>query len=180
MDNGIQAPARFRACLKMWRQASLPAVEGGILPPGKTVHLSKRSHFTMTFPVATQFRRAGSPGSTSAKMADATIFRQALSRNDAVESWERTRPACCRRRRAVGFVRPFATPFGEANGSSKRLRRDAANHTPEACAPIPTASFRLSIGKNKAQINVGDPFFRGVKRRAPQRQEKLDGNRRRE
>jgi hypothetical protein len=64
----------------MWRQASLPAVEGGILPPGKTVHLSKRSHFTMTFPVATQFRRAGSPGSTSAKMADATIFRQALKR----------------------------------------------------------------------------------------------------
>src|ERR1039457_1769935 len=62
----------------MWRQASLPAVEGGILPPGKTVHLSKRSHFTMTIPVATQFRRAGSPGSTSAKMADATIFRQAL------------------------------------------------------------------------------------------------------
>jgi len=35
----------------MWRQASLPAVEGGILPPGKTIHLSKRSHFTMTFPV---------------------------------------------------------------------------------------------------------------------------------
>jgi hypothetical protein len=65
----------------MWRQASLPAVEGGILPPGKTVHLSKRSHFTMTFPVATQFRRAGSPGSTSAKMADATIFRQALKSN---------------------------------------------------------------------------------------------------
>jgi hypothetical protein len=63
----------------MWRQASLPAVEGGILPPGKTIHLSKRSHFTITFPVATQFRRAGSPGSTSAKMADATIFRQALS-----------------------------------------------------------------------------------------------------
>jgi hypothetical protein len=38
-------------CLAMWRQASLPAVEGGILPPGKTVHLSQRSHFTMTFPV---------------------------------------------------------------------------------------------------------------------------------
>src|ERR1035438_9278635 len=71
--------SNLRACLKMWRQASLPAVEGGILPPGKTVHLSKHSHFTMTFPVATQFRRAGSPGSTSAKMADATIFRQALN-----------------------------------------------------------------------------------------------------
>jgi hypothetical protein len=62
----------------MWRQASLPAVEGGILPSGKNVHLSKRPHFTMTFPVATQLRRAGSPGSMSAKMADAAIFRQAL------------------------------------------------------------------------------------------------------
>jgi hypothetical protein len=77
------------------------------------------------------------------------IFRQALSRNDAVESWERTRPACCRRRRAVGFVPPFATPFGEANGSSKHLRRDAANHTPEACAPIPTAWIRLSFGTTR-------------------------------
>jgi hypothetical protein len=70
----------FRACLKMWRQASLPAVEGGILPPGKNVHLSKRSHFTITFRVTTRFRRAGSPGSTSARMADATIFRQALKK----------------------------------------------------------------------------------------------------
>ena len=74
-----RACAALRAGLKMWRQASLPAVEGGILPPGKTVRLSKRLHFTVTVQVATRFRRAGSTSSTSAKMADATIFRQALS-----------------------------------------------------------------------------------------------------
>jgi hypothetical protein len=33
----------------------------------------------MISPVATPFRRAGSPGSTSARMADATVFRQALN-----------------------------------------------------------------------------------------------------
>jgi hypothetical protein len=69
----------LRACLKMWRQASLPAVEGGILPPGKTIRMMARSNLPVIFPVATPFRRAGSPGSTSAKMADATVFRQALS-----------------------------------------------------------------------------------------------------
>jgi hypothetical protein len=63
----------------MWRQASLPAVEGGILLPGKIVHRSKRLPFALTFWVAHKFRRAGSPGSTSAKMADATIYGQALT-----------------------------------------------------------------------------------------------------
>jgi len=62
----------------MWRQASLPAVEGGILPPGKTVREQTSAILTAVGFVATQFRRAGSPGSTSARMADATIFRQAL------------------------------------------------------------------------------------------------------
>jgi len=30
----------LRACLKMWRQASLPAVEGGSLPPGSIVRMA--------------------------------------------------------------------------------------------------------------------------------------------
>src|ERR1039457_5444392 len=88
----------------MWRQASLPAVEGGILPPGKTVHLSKRSHFTMTFPMATQFRRAGSPGSTSAKMADATIFRQALKWRSAGWNLEAIQLVCRLRNSALNGV----------------------------------------------------------------------------
>ena len=62
----------------MWRQASLPAVEGGILPPGKNTGRVKRPNGPVVFFAATWFRRAGSPGSTSAKMADATIFRPAL------------------------------------------------------------------------------------------------------
>ena len=91
----ILTPAlSLRVCLKMWRQASLPAVEGGILPPVKIVHLSKRSHFIITFPMATQFRRAGSPGSTSAKMADATIFRQAL-REKRFQFFGKTKAASC-------------------------------------------------------------------------------------
>jgi hypothetical protein len=62
----------------MWRQASLPAVEGGILPPGKKLRLAKRSELTGISFVVTPVRRAGSHGSTSAKMADATFFRPAL------------------------------------------------------------------------------------------------------
>ena len=63
----------------MWRRASLPAVEGGILPPGRIARRLKRFMVTMIFFMATRFRRAGSLGSTSAKMADATIFRHALN-----------------------------------------------------------------------------------------------------
>jgi len=62
-------------CLKMWRQASLPAAEGGILPPGKNVRRVESSGLTVVFQVATRFRRAGSHGSTSAKMAEAAIFQ---------------------------------------------------------------------------------------------------------
>jgi hypothetical protein len=56
----------------------LPAVEGGILPPGKKLRQAKRFGFTKVSSVTTPIRRAGSHGSTSAKMADATFFRQAL------------------------------------------------------------------------------------------------------
>jgi hypothetical protein len=71
--------SNLRACLKMWRQASLPAVEGGILPPGKKLRRAKRSEFTGVSFVVTPIRRAGSHGSTSAKKADATFFRPVLS-----------------------------------------------------------------------------------------------------
>ena len=57
-----------------------PAVEGGILPPGKSVQRSKRFALTNVFAPATTFRRAGRAGSTSAKMPDATLFRPALKR----------------------------------------------------------------------------------------------------
>ncbi len=78
----------------MWRQASLPAVEGGILPPGKYARIVKCSMITVVFSLKMRCLRAGrrravaalwraakaeSHGSTSAKMADATIFRHALS-----------------------------------------------------------------------------------------------------
>jgi hypothetical protein len=63
----------------MWRQASLPAVEGGILPPEKKLRRAKRSEFTGVSFVVMPVRRAGSHGSTSAKMADATFFKQPLA-----------------------------------------------------------------------------------------------------
>ena len=55
-----------------------PAVEDGILPSGKTVRLPETSDFARLIASRRFFRRAGRTGSTSAKMADATIFRQAL------------------------------------------------------------------------------------------------------
>ena len=61
--------------------------------------------------------------------------RPNLSRIDAVENGERTRPACCRRRRAVGLVPPFCPHRSVKGMVGRRLRRDATNHTPEACAP---------------------------------------------
>jgi len=51
-------------------------VAAGILPPGKTLRWAKRSDFTEVLSVVTPIRRAGSLGSTSAKMADATFFKR--------------------------------------------------------------------------------------------------------
>lgn len=49
---------------------------------------------------------------------------------------ERTRPACRRRRRVVGFVQPFSLHCLEKQFVHESLRRDAANDTPEAVLPI--------------------------------------------
>ena len=49
-----------------------PAVEVGILPPGKTVHPTNSFDF-IRLVADDVFRRAGSHGSTTAKMADARI-----------------------------------------------------------------------------------------------------------
>jgi hypothetical protein len=66
-----------------------PAVEAGILstlrslatedgPPGKTVRLAETPDVSRLIARRRCFRRAGRTGSTSAKMADATIFKHAL------------------------------------------------------------------------------------------------------
>jgi hypothetical protein len=147
----------------MWRQASLPAVEGGILPPGKNVHLSKRSHFTITFPVATRFRRAGSPGSTSARMADATIFRQAPRDYifDKLSKATATTPSPRQPGRGLG-VRGFELenhrpPPHEPPGSAgvppasrkpknRTCRRDAS--APRNCATVQGFKARNSVWEN--------------------------------
>jgi hypothetical protein len=131
----------------MWRQASLPAVEGGILPPGKNVHLSKRSYFTMAFPVATQFRRAGSHGSTSAKMADATIFRQALKTER--ETWPRKSTEGAKKQKqkfrkqktGQALVSVFCFPHFHFGFSS----------LPESCAQAEQRFFQKIIGGVRGQ-----------------------------
>jgi len=42
------------------------------------------------------------------------------------------------------------------------LRRDAANRTPEACAPISTASFQLKAGSITDQIASPDQQWLGI------------------
>jgi hypothetical protein len=81
----------------MWRQASLPAIEGGILPPGKKLRRAKRLGFTEVSSVATPIRRAGSHGSTSAKMADATFFRPALKKKQNRRNLRNLRISACQR-----------------------------------------------------------------------------------
>jgi hypothetical protein len=81
----------------MWRQASLPAIEGGILPPGKKLRRAKRLGFTEVSSVATPIRRAGSHGSTSAKMADATFFRPALKKKQNRRNLRNLRISVCQR-----------------------------------------------------------------------------------
>ncbi len=65
-----------RRLSQMWWWASLPAVEGGILPSGKNARNVNGSMITVIFSIIALSRRAGSHGSTSAKMADATVLRQ--------------------------------------------------------------------------------------------------------
>jgi hypothetical protein len=136
------------ACLKMWRQASLPAVEGGILPPGKTVGMMECSNCPCFFPVAMQFRRAGSPGSTSAKMADATVFRQA----------QETDPCGRIRGKMVGAVRFELTTSCTRN---KRASRATLRPEPRAASlpsNIPHCKlFPDSIGIFYPIIGVATP-----------------------
>jgi hypothetical protein len=108
----------LRACLKMWRLASLPAVEGGILPPGKKL-LGERSELTEVWSVATPIRRAGSHGSTSAKMADATLFRQAL--RGGVAS------------RILGGGRPWVVPYPLLMLGVERSRQTSGSLRVEIC-----------------------------------------------
>ena len=62
-----------------WRRASRPAVKGGMLPPGKIARKSAAPRFYRTFLDGTLFPPGWKPGATSAKMADATVFKQARS-----------------------------------------------------------------------------------------------------
>ena len=68
----------FKSLFEKWRRASRPAVEGGILPPGKTTRKSATRQLYRAFLDGTLFPPGWKPGSTSAKMADATDFEQAL------------------------------------------------------------------------------------------------------
>jgi hypothetical protein len=63
---------------KKWRQASLPAVEGGFQPPGLEIASRAATELTGHFSVAVRNPPGWKPGSTSAKMADATLYGRAL------------------------------------------------------------------------------------------------------
>ena len=97
----------------MWRQASLLAVESGILPPGKNSDWVKRPNGPVVIFAATPFRRAGSPGSTSAKMADATIFRPSLKIRITIEESTYQTPRSPRGRRSFRFSAMLTLPKPE-------------------------------------------------------------------
>jgi hypothetical protein len=64
---------------KKWRQASLPAVEGGFQPPGLEIASGAAVGLTGHFSISMRNSPGWKPGSTSAKMADATLFGRAPS-----------------------------------------------------------------------------------------------------
>ena len=67
-----------------------------------------------------------------------------LSRTYAVENGERMRPACCRRRRAVGFVLTnLPTVWWRTAGGETFAARRRKPHARGVCSPLFTASFRL-------------------------------------
>lgn len=90
-------PPTTESLPEMWRQASLIAGEG-ILPPGKTTRKVECLKLAAVCSFSPLFRRAGSHASMSAKMADATNFRQALSRSGTwglfklTRAWRRKQP----------------------------------------------------------------------------------------
>ena len=76
--------------------------------------------------------------------------RSALSRNDAVENGERMRPACCRRRRAVGFVLTnLPTVWWRTAVGEKFAARRRQPHTRGVCSPFSTTSSRLRPFTNR-------------------------------
>ena len=68
-----------------------------------------------------------------------------LSRSDAVENGERMRPACCRRRRAAGFVLTnLPTVWWRTSVCEKFAARRRKPHARGVCSPLSTTSFRLN------------------------------------
>ena len=142
----MNANSKFnlRAGLKMWRQASLPAVEGGILPPGKKLRRAKRSEFNGVSFVVTPIRRAGSHGSTSAKMADATFFRPALSSPNRPISPRRILCCICNTK-SVGWFNAGAAerraPESQRDSVSKPRVARPSQPWAERCYPVGVISI---------------------------------------
>jgi hypothetical protein len=61
-----------------YRKSPSDKVAAGVLPSGKDRSLAETPHVTGGLPGDAFFRRVGRASSTSAKMADAAIFRHAL------------------------------------------------------------------------------------------------------
>ena len=78
-------PTGARICDPQHRESAtglkiiLPAVEGGFQPPGKKPRHAEDAEITVTFAMSRLVPPGWKPGSTSAKMADATFFKPALT-----------------------------------------------------------------------------------------------------
>ena len=95
--------------------------------------------------------KPGTSGAPDSRRPDCAIAAGApnphpgLSRNNSVGNGERTRPACCRRRPAVGFAFPRITHrLVLQSGSGKFAAGRRKPHAGGMCSPPPTAWTRLS------------------------------------
>ena len=78
-----------RACLKNVAAGVPPAEEGGILPPGPDIRISEGYQFCLAPLCCVAGPPGWKPGSTSAKMADATfpdMFPADIEAADTLES----------------------------------------------------------------------------------------------
>ena len=91
--------------------------------------------------------------------------RSCLSRNDAIGSGERTRPACCRRRPDVGLAFPLITHrLVLQSGRGKFAAGRRKPHAGGMCSPPLTAWKRLSIAGVTDTGNLPESGARWVDR----------------
>jgi hypothetical protein len=74
----------LRACLEIVAAGFQPAIEGGILSPGPRAKLQNRPGLLGVVSTATLFPPGWKPGSTSAKMADATFSDRLLRAQECI------------------------------------------------------------------------------------------------